>query len=81
MKPNLNFWNQYDCFVKQENREKAIKFLRKLQDEKPDLYKSADITVKQNGTDLYMKIDNMSAFDESTKKVVLRWFNSINSYF
>jgi hypothetical protein len=80
MKPNLNFWNQYDCLVKEENREKAVKFLKKLQDEKPDLYKSAIITIRQTGTDMAIKIDNMSAFDESTRKIVLRWFNSINSF-
>ena len=80
MKPNLNFWNQYDCLVKEENREKAIKFLKKLQDEKPDLYKFAIITIKQTGTDMAIRIDNMSAFDESTRKIVLRWFNSINSF-
>lgn len=80
MKPNLNFHNQYECFVKQENREKAIKLINKLQSEKPDIYRQAKINIKQEGTDIRIHIDNMSAFDESTKLIILRWFNSINSY-
>ncbi len=80
MKPNYNFYNQYDCLVKKENREKAIKFLNRLQEEKPELYRSADISIKQTGTEMYIRFDNMSAFDEATKNVVLRWFNAIHSF-
>jgi hypothetical protein len=80
MKPNLNFWNQYDCFIKAENREKAIKLLNKIQSEKPETYKDAKISIKQEGTSIYIRFDNMSAFDEKTTNVIKRWFNSIHSF-
>ena len=80
MKPNLNFYNQYSCTVKVNNREKAIKFLNRLQEENLELYRLAKITIKQTGTELYIHFDNMSAFDEATKRIILKWFNSINSF-
>jgi hypothetical protein len=80
MKPNLNFSNQYDCLVSDANREKAIKLLNKMQSEKPEMYKNADIQIKQEGTSFYIRIENMSAFDEPTKNIILRWFNAIRSF-
>jgi|688.fasta_scaffold2207333_2 hypothetical protein len=80
MNRNDNFYNQYDCFVVLENREKAIKLLDKLKVEKPEVYREADIKIKQEGTSLYINFNNMAAFDESTTTVIKRWFNSINSY-
>lgn len=81
MKPNINFWNQYDCFILQENREKALKLLDRLKSEKPEVYRDAAVTTKQQGTSLYIRFDNMAAFDEKTTNVIKRWFNSINSYY
>lgn len=80
MKRNDNFYNQYDCFVVLENREKALKLLNKLKEEKSEIYRIADIKIKQEGTSMYINFNNMEAFDESTTNVIKRWFNSINSY-
>jgi hypothetical protein len=66
--------------VANENREKAIKLLDKIKSEKPEVYGKAEISIKQEGTKLYIFINNMSAFDESTKNVILKWMNSIKSF-
>ena len=80
IKPNLNFNNQYYCCIVGENRERAIALLNKIQKERPEIYRNAGIEIRQEGIDMYIRIENMSVFEAESRLIILRWFNSIRTY-
>ena len=75
-----NFYNEYQATIKKENRNQALKLLKKMSDAKPGLMQSAKIQIRQEldgGLDIYMS--NTSAFDPQTKIVISKFLNSIKT--
>ena len=78
IKPNLNFYNEYHAIIEPTNRSKALDLLRKMSDAKPGLIQKAKIIIKDEidgGLDIF--ISNTSVFDESTKRIIFNFLNSI----
>ena len=78
IKPNLNFYNEYHAIIEPTNRSKALDLLRKMSDVKPGLMQQARINIKDEidgSLDIFMS--NTSAFDESTKRIIFNFLNSI----
>jgi len=77
MKANKNFHNEYDILVKKVEREKVFSLFKKMSDSKPGLMQEAKIEMNDRiGGDVYLVIRNMSAFDDSTSKVIKKFLNS-----
>lgn len=78
MKHNLNFHNEYEAEISKENREKALSLFNKMSASKPGLMQKAEVKINDNleGA-VFISIGNMSAFDASTKLVILRFLNSL----
>jgi hypothetical protein len=77
MKPNLNFHNEYYVTIQSVDRLAVLALFKKMSDSKPGLFQDAKIRIKDNvkGTlDVY--IGNMSAFDVTTKNVILKFLNT-----
>ena len=77
MKPNLNFHNEYYVTIQSVDRLTVLALFKKMSDSKPGLFQDAKIRIKDNvkGTlDVY--IGNMSAFDVTTKNVILKFLNT-----
>lgn len=81
MKPNQNFHNEYFALIDVTNREKALRLIKKISDEKPGLLQEAKFRFTDciNG-DLRIQFDNTSAFDTDTKRVILIFINSIRNH-
>lgn len=78
MKHNTNFHNEYEAEISKENREKALSLFKKMSSSKPGLLQEAKIKIDDNleGA-VFISIGNMSAFDESSRSVILRFLNSL----
>ena len=79
MKPNLNFHNEYYATIQPSDRLTVLALFKKMSDSKPGLFQDAKIRIKDEvkGT-LCVYVGNLSAFDEATKNVILKFLNTFH---
>ena len=82
IKPNLNFYNEYDALIDVSNREKALRLLKKISDSKPGLLQEAKFKLTDNTNgDVDIEFRNTSAFDYQTKRIIFNYLNSIRKFY
>lgn len=77
MKPNLNFHNEYYATIQSSDRMAVLALFKKMSDNKPGLFQDAKIQIKDEvkGT-LSVYVGNLSAFEDATKNVILKFLNA-----
>ena len=78
MKPNLNFYNQYEAKIKAVDRNKALALFNKMSESKPGLMQEAQVTIREEiDGGLFIKINNTSALGETTTNVIKKFLNTL----
>jgi hypothetical protein len=78
MKPNLNFYNQYEAKIKAVDRNKALSLFNKMSESKPGLMQEAQVTIREEiSGELFIKINNTSALGETTTNVIKKFLNTL----
>jgi hypothetical protein len=82
IKPNENAWNEYYALVDVKDREKILALTKKMSESKPGLLQQAKFELKDrlNG-DIEVWINNTSAFDYSTKRIIFNYINALNKFY
>jgi len=80
MKPNLNFYNEYQAEIPKEDRIRALSLFKKMSDAKPGLLQEAEVKIVDSADgSLLIFIKNISALDNKTANVIKNYINTIRA--